>query len=247
MRRIVIPAGLLVPSLLIGLGSAGCSNFRDLFSAHADVAAEAGGQELPADAPRRPIMAPPGKACSSIARPRTSSRTSGWTTRCSGQAVAQGKLPLDSASVDRGGVARDLRDQGHAVARHPDGPARHLSRLVGRQPLPGARPADDPAHPLRGPGQRGARGQAIRRSGRRRQALAKLRKGGADSTSSPRTLSAGCGQRGRQRLPAAQPARSVRSRVRQRGVVARAGAGERRRRDAVRLPHHQAPDPRRGA
>ena len=31
MRRFVIPAGLLVPSLLIGLGSAGCSNFRDLF------------------------------------------------------------------------------------------------------------------------------------------------------------------------------------------------------------------------
>ena len=40
MRRIVTPARLIVLAW-IGLGSTGCSNFRDLFSAHADVAAEA--------------------------------------------------------------------------------------------------------------------------------------------------------------------------------------------------------------
>ena len=40
MRRNVI----LVAVLAIGL--VGCGNFRELFSAHADVAAEAGGSEL---------------------------------------------------------------------------------------------------------------------------------------------------------------------------------------------------------
>ena len=41
MRRLLIAAGLL--------GIAGCSNFRDLFSAHADVAATAGALELKTD------------------------------------------------------------------------------------------------------------------------------------------------------------------------------------------------------
>ena len=42
MRRNVILAAVLATGLL------GCNSFRDLFSAHADVAAEASGQELPA-------------------------------------------------------------------------------------------------------------------------------------------------------------------------------------------------------
>ena len=33
-------------SLVLGAGVTACSSFRDLFSAHADVAAEAGGQRL---------------------------------------------------------------------------------------------------------------------------------------------------------------------------------------------------------
>ena len=45
MRRLVIPSLALTAGLVTGLG--GCSNFHDLFSAHADTAAEAGGQELP--------------------------------------------------------------------------------------------------------------------------------------------------------------------------------------------------------
>ena len=42
MRRNVILVAVLATGLL------GCSSFRDLFSAHADVAAEAGSQQLPA-------------------------------------------------------------------------------------------------------------------------------------------------------------------------------------------------------
>ena len=41
MRRNADPRGVASRSRLVG-----CGNFRDLFSAHADVAAEAGGQQL---------------------------------------------------------------------------------------------------------------------------------------------------------------------------------------------------------
>ena len=43
MRRPVLALLVLTAAAL-----SGCSNFRDLFSAHADVAAEAGALELPA-------------------------------------------------------------------------------------------------------------------------------------------------------------------------------------------------------
>ena len=36
----------LSPSLVLAAGLTACDSFRDLFSAHADVAAEAGGQKL---------------------------------------------------------------------------------------------------------------------------------------------------------------------------------------------------------
>jgi len=36
----------VLTSLLLAAGLSGCNSFRDLFSAHADVAAEAGGQRL---------------------------------------------------------------------------------------------------------------------------------------------------------------------------------------------------------
>ena len=98
MRRIVIFAGLFVPSLLIALGSTGCANFRDLFSAHADVAAEAGGQELPAKRLAE-IMAAAGKGVQ-LNRETAEFVANVWVDySLLGQAVAKNRLPLDSASV----------------------------------------------------------------------------------------------------------------------------------------------------
>jgi PPIC-type PPIASE domain len=98
MRRIVTVAGLLAPSLLILLGSAGCSNFRDLFTAHADVAAEAGGQELPAKRLAQ-IMSSAGKGVQ-INGDAGRLVANVWVDyTLLGQAVAHDKVPVDSASV----------------------------------------------------------------------------------------------------------------------------------------------------
>ncbi len=98
MRRIVTLAALLVPALVIGLGSTGCSKFRDLFSAHADVAAEAGGQELPAQR-LADIMGAAGKGVH-LNRETADFVANVWVDYALlGQAVAQNRLPLDSASV----------------------------------------------------------------------------------------------------------------------------------------------------
>ena len=97
MRRIVTPSGLLAPLLLLA-GSAGCSNFRDLFSAHADVAAEAAGQELPAKRLAQ-IMTSAGKGVR-VNRETAEFVTNIWVDYALlGQAVAHDKLPVDSASV----------------------------------------------------------------------------------------------------------------------------------------------------
>jgi hypothetical protein len=97
MRRIVTPAGLLALSVLL-LGSGGCSNFRDLFSAHADMAAEAGGQELPA-ARLAQIMSSAGKGVQ-VSRETAHFVANVWVDYALlGQAVTHGKLPVDSASV----------------------------------------------------------------------------------------------------------------------------------------------------
>ena len=76
-------------------------------------------------------------------------------------------------------------------------------------------------------------------------ALARVRKGGRLR---PAGLGAvrGSGQQGRQRLSAAGPQGPVRGRVRQRRLGAPAGADQRRRRDAVRLPPDPAAAARRG-
>ena len=98
MRRIVTLAAVLVPSLLAGLGSSGCSNFRDLFSAHADVAAEASGQELPAKR-LATIMSSAGKGVK-IDRETADFVANVWVDYALlGQAVVQDKVPVDSASV----------------------------------------------------------------------------------------------------------------------------------------------------
>lgn len=90
MRRLLFLAALLT--------LAGCSGFRDLFSAHADLAAEAAGQELPASRLAQ-ILAAGGKGVR-INRETGDFVANVWVDYALfGQAVARGQLPLDSASV----------------------------------------------------------------------------------------------------------------------------------------------------
>jgi PPIC-type peptidyl-prolyl cis-trans isomerase-like protein len=92
MRRNVILAAVLATGLL------GCNSFRDLFSAHADVAAEAASQQLPAQRLAQ-ILSAGGKGV------RINHETADYVANVwvdytlFGQAVVHGKLPLDSASV----------------------------------------------------------------------------------------------------------------------------------------------------
>ena len=92
MRRNVILAAVLATGLL------GCNSFRDLFSAHADVAAEAASQQLPAQRLAQ-ILSAGGKGV------RINHETADYVANVwvdyalFGQAVVHGRLPLDSASV----------------------------------------------------------------------------------------------------------------------------------------------------
>jgi hypothetical protein len=92
-----MPRSVLIPVLLLGAGLAACSGFRDLFSAHADVAAEAGVQRLTPE--RLSQIMSSGKGI----RPNREAATfvsSVWVDYALfAQAVADGKLPLDSASI----------------------------------------------------------------------------------------------------------------------------------------------------
>src|SRR5687767_2016584 len=92
-----MPRSVLIPVLLLGAGLAACSGFRDLFSAHADVAAEAGVQRLTPE--RLSQIMSSGKGI----RPNLEAATfvsSVWVDYALfAQAVADGKLPLDSASI----------------------------------------------------------------------------------------------------------------------------------------------------
>jgi hypothetical protein len=90
MRRIAL---MLVPSLAL----AGCSGFRDLFSAHADVVAEAGDQRL---TPQRLSQIMSGGKGMRANRDAANFVTNVWVDySLFAQAVADGKLPLDSASI----------------------------------------------------------------------------------------------------------------------------------------------------
>src|SRR6185436_5054776 len=86
----------LLMSVLVGSLTA-CSSFRDLFSAHADVAAEAGGQRLTPE--RLAQIMNSGKGI----RPSLDAANfvaNVWIDySLFAQAVANGKLPLDSASI----------------------------------------------------------------------------------------------------------------------------------------------------
>ncbi len=92
MRRNVILVAVLAISLL------GCGNFRDLFSAHADVAAEAADQELQAQRLAQ-ILSAGGKGVQ-LNRQTADFIANVWVDYALlGQAVARGRLPVDSASI----------------------------------------------------------------------------------------------------------------------------------------------------
>jgi len=92
MRRNAILVAVLATGLL------GCNSFRDLFSAHADVAAEAGSQQLPA--PRLAQILSTGGKGVKINRETADYVANVWVDyTLFGQAVAHGQLPLDSASI----------------------------------------------------------------------------------------------------------------------------------------------------
>jgi hypothetical protein len=90
-RNVILAAGL-------ALGLVGCGNFRDLFSAHADVAAEAAGQQLPSQRLGQ-ILSSGGKGVK-INRETADYVANIWIDySLFGQAVAENKLPTDSVSV----------------------------------------------------------------------------------------------------------------------------------------------------
>jgi hypothetical protein len=87
----------LLPLLLLAVVLSACDRFRDLFSAHADVAAEAGSQKLTAE--RLSQILSGGKGI------KPNHETASFVTNIwvdyalFGQAAAEGKLPLDSAGI----------------------------------------------------------------------------------------------------------------------------------------------------
>jgi hypothetical protein len=96
MRRIQLHPGVL--AVLATLTLAGCSNFQDLFSAHADVAAEAGGVEL---SPERlgEILATAGGR-QRITREAADFVAGTWVDYALfALSVPRGELPTDSVSI----------------------------------------------------------------------------------------------------------------------------------------------------
>jgi hypothetical protein len=98
MRRLTLRAGVLGAVLAAATGLTGCSNFRDLFSAHADVAAEAAGTELSPERLAEILTGAGGRQ--KITREAAEFVAGTWVEYALfGQAVAQNKLPTDSASI----------------------------------------------------------------------------------------------------------------------------------------------------
>ena len=95
MRRSV-----LALFLVTGVALTGCSNFRDLFSAHADVAAEAGSLELPVQRLADMIAGVTKGQRQRVTRETADFLTDTWVDYALfSQAVALNQLPVDSASV----------------------------------------------------------------------------------------------------------------------------------------------------
>src|SRR5688572_3446971 len=98
MQRLTLRAGVLGAVLAAATGLTGCSNFRDLFSAHADVAAEAAGMELPAQRLAGILAGAGGQQ--KLTREAAEFIAGTWVEYALfAQAVAQDKVPTDSASV----------------------------------------------------------------------------------------------------------------------------------------------------
>lgn len=95
MRRSVL--SLLLVS---GVALTGCSNFRDLFSAHADVAAEVGALELPVQRLADMVTSVTKGQRQRVTRETADFITDTWVDYALfSQAVALNELPVDSASV----------------------------------------------------------------------------------------------------------------------------------------------------
>ncbi len=98
MRQLTHRAGLMSALLATATGLTGCSNFRDLFSAHADVAAEAGGMELSSDRLAQILAGAGGRQ--KITREAAEFVAGTWVEYALfAQAVAKNQLPTDSADV----------------------------------------------------------------------------------------------------------------------------------------------------
>lgn len=88
----------LAVALSLSAGLTGCSNFRDLFSAHADVAAEAGRLELPAERLAEIMLG--AVKTQRLTRETAEVVADTWVDYALfAQAVARDALPTDSASV----------------------------------------------------------------------------------------------------------------------------------------------------
>lgn len=86
--------------LFAGVALTGCSSFRDLFSAHADVAAEAGALELPVQRLADMITGVTKGQRQRVTRETAEFLTDTWVDYALfSQAVAMDQLPVDSASV----------------------------------------------------------------------------------------------------------------------------------------------------
>ena len=96
-----------------------CDSFRDLFSAHADVAAEAGQQKLTPE--RLAQILSSGKGIKPN-REAANFVSNVWVDYALfAQAVANGKLPLDSAGIAQAVWPELAELQGQPLARHADG------------------------------------------------------------------------------------------------------------------------------
>jgi PPIC-type peptidyl-prolyl cis-trans isomerase-like protein len=94
MRRIVLTVGMVISSVLL---AAGCGSFRDLFSAHADVAAQAGDQSLTSERLSQILSSAKGMQAN---REAANFVSNVWVDYALfAQGVADSKLPLDSASI----------------------------------------------------------------------------------------------------------------------------------------------------
>jgi hypothetical protein len=100
MRRPVLSLLLLSGVALSGVALTGCSDFRDLFSAHADVAAEAGSLQLPAERLAEMVTSVTKGQAQRVTRETADFITDTWVDYALfSQAVALDRLPVDSASV----------------------------------------------------------------------------------------------------------------------------------------------------